>query len=102
MTKVVFRVYDNGEVVALFPQVQADPNGNCTSYVHNGQHGAATYSHVIKTTKPATEEQYTPLLEELKSLGYNDLQIHKRFRPFRRLPKQGSVLVTETENTASA
>jgi len=39
-------------------------------YAHLGQHSTCTIGWVNEQ-KEATEEQYTPLLQELKSLGYN-------------------------------
>lgn len=41
-TTVVFRVDDEGETFALFPELPADTHGHyCTSFVHVGGHGCA-------------------------------------------------------------
>jgi hypothetical protein len=39
------------------------------SYQHTGQHGECT-NHFLRS-KRATLEEYTPLLKELESIGYN-------------------------------
>ncbi len=52
-TKVVFRKWCNGSVVALFPQIPNDIAGiYCSSYEHVGQ-------------------QYRDLAQELQRIGYN-------------------------------
>jgi len=77
-TKIVFRVYPNGEVIALFPQVPADILGSfCMSYMHVGQHGGADTFVVVKHTRLAKLKEYKWLLKELKQLGYKP-QIAKR------------------------
>jgi hypothetical protein len=77
ITKVIFRVYSDGQVIALFPEIADDSYGNCLSYMHIGQHGGADYVYVVQLTKLATLEQYAPLFVELESIGYN-LQVFKR------------------------
>ena len=75
-TKVVFRKYKNGEIIALFPEMV---NGYFVcSYMHMGQHSDADYSYVISITKPASEEEYKDLYNELTNqVGYN-LRILKK------------------------
>ena len=69
MTQVIFRKYVNeNEIIALFPNEIANSNGECGSYMHNGQHSPADY-------KLATKEEYTPLYNELVAIGYDDLQV---------------------------
>lgn len=82
MTRVVFRRYPDGQLIALFPDIPwSGQRSETTSYMHIGQHGAADYSHVVATTKPATEGEYGDLLAELKAIGYDDLCIVQRARP---------------------
>ena len=79
MTKVIFRKFKNGEVIALFPQEPADCIGwLCMSYMHTGQHATAT-PDLMYNTKPAMPWEYSELYKELKSIGYNDLAVCKRF-----------------------
>lgn len=79
MTKVIFRKFRNGEVIALFPQEPATLDGwLCVSYMHVGQHSAAS-PWIVDNTKAATEEEYRKLLYELQGIGYNDLKVCKRF-----------------------
>lgn len=42
MTKVIFRKFRDGSVIALFPNIPWDNNGNIASYMHVGQHGGAS------------------------------------------------------------
>lgn len=77
-TIVIFRVYSDGDVFALFPAEVNYPDGSCDSYQHVGQHGAANYGHCLSISKLATEAQYRSLKLELEGLGYN-LNVKKRF-----------------------
>ena len=82
MTKVVFRKWKNGDIIALFPDEPWNRNGHMTtSYMHIGQHGAADYAGVIAETSPAQENEYRNLLNELKTTGYTYLRIVQRARP---------------------
>ena len=69
-TDTVFRMFPEGDVVALFPAIAADLDGRCSSYMHIGQHGAADYQHVIGRTRPARPDEYRELLVELGGIGY--------------------------------
>lgn len=75
-TKVVFRAFTDGDIIAIFPDENVNAYGELLSYMHNGQHGAADRRIVRKTTK-ATEKQYKPLFDELTAIGY-DLQVVSR------------------------
>ena len=78
-TKVIFRMFGDGQVIALFPEIIADNLGyNCQSYMHVGQHGAASPGLTDKT-KLAKQEDYQQLFDELTEIGYN-LEVIKRFR----------------------
>ena len=78
-TKVIFRKWEKGEIIALFPDLPWSKNGGMvTSYMHMGQHGPADYAGVIAATTPAEQTEFGELLEELESLGYNDLQVIQR------------------------
>lgn len=75
---VVFRVWGNGDVIALFPDVAADAGmTKCLSYEHVGQHGAADYAGVIEGTRPAKAGEHAGLSRELGGMGY-DLRVLKR------------------------
>lgn len=79
MVNVVFRKYkDNGEIIALFPQIKASTHGSdILSYMHNGQHGAAA-PYAGHDTVPATENEYFSLYKELKAQGYDNLSVRTR------------------------
>lgn len=76
--EVVFRKYDNGEIVALFPHNVADCSGACSGYTHIGQHTACDYDYTISITKPAKSEEYQDLFNELEKIGYKVKVIKKR------------------------
>lgn len=78
-TRVVFRRYSDGQIIALFPDVPWSRRlGEVASYMHIGQHGAADYRHVVATTQPATEKESAGLLNELKQVGYHNIRVIKR------------------------
>ncbi len=79
-TKVIFRKYKDGDVIAIFPEeLGASSAFTCSSYQSTGQHGAADPMLVIETTKPASTEESQPLQKELESIGY-ELKVIKRNR----------------------
>ena len=65
---VVFRVFPDGDVIALFPG-ESVGGGHINSYQHVGQHGGASPS-LIKELRKATHAEYAPLRAELKRIGY--------------------------------
>lgn len=81
MTRVVFRKWKDGDIIALFPDDINPHDGTVTSYMHVGQHGTADYAGVIADTQPAREDEYRDLLAELMAIGYTDLRVVKRARP---------------------
>lgn len=81
-TVVIFRKYkNNGDILALFPELPWSGDSNVTSYEHMGQHGAADYNHCLDITKPAKPEEYAALKKELENqVGYNLEVKSKRMR----------------------
>lgn len=80
ITKVVFRKFKEGDVIALFPEIPAKLDGGwlCWSYMHIGQHGAANPgAWLINETTPATPAEYADLKAELEDIGYR-LQVCTR------------------------
>lgn len=73
----------DGEVTAVMPLLTH--NGHLvTCYAHVGQHGSASRGYIDRT-RPATPEEYAPLLKELTSAPY-----FYRFRIVQRWPKHGT------------
>ncbi len=70
-TKVVFRKYAGGDVMALFPEESFKLTYTTTFYQRIGQHGDCNYHAVIDMTKLAKPEEYKDLKTELESLGYD-------------------------------
>lgn len=67
---VVFRKFKDGEVLALFPDLEYNRGQyQFVSYMHVGQHGSAT-TFITSVTYPATPEEYAPLKAELERIGY--------------------------------
>lgn len=71
---VVFRVFPEGDVIALFPSEKE--RNLIMSYQHLGQHSLAS-PELVRELRPATPTQYAHLLAELKSLGYH-LRVEKK------------------------
>jgi hypothetical protein len=69
---VVFRRWkENGDVIALFPELPADIFGTfCDAYEHVGQHGGADYHGVVQHTKPCSLDDAADLATELQRIGY--------------------------------
>lgn len=65
---VHFRVFPDGDVIALFPNERVG-GGRIDSYQHLGQHGGASPT-LLKELRKASRAEYTPLLAELKQIGY--------------------------------
>lgn len=74
-TKVVFRKFRDGEIIALFPDIK-ERNGLVLSYMHIGQHGMAD-PMIVNDTELAAPLEYMQLCNELTAIGY-DLRIMKR------------------------
>lgn len=82
-TKVIFRIFPEDDqyseqVIALFPDEQytTDKPDLVMSYMHIGQHGGACKSF-IDDLKPASEQEYKPLYDELTSHFDYDLEVLK-------------------------
>ncbi len=76
-TKVVFRVFPEGDVIALFPDEIADHSGNIMSYQQIGQHGAANIE-LIDDLRKATLEESEELKNELLRIGYDWREIDRK------------------------
>ena len=72
-TKVIFRKFVLGDVIALFPELLGgrgnDGEQFISSYMHVGQHGDAS-PRLIDSLSPATAAEYSDLKDELVSIGY--------------------------------
>lgn len=79
LTPVIFRKYkDIDVVVAIFPTIPGTTQiGTCQCYEHVGQHGWCDISWIQNTTL-ATPDEYKDLMDELVSLGYDNLKVYKR------------------------
>ncbi|MEX0596147.1 MAG: hypothetical protein WD512_06565 [Candidatus Paceibacterota bacterium] len=77
--KVRFLLDSDTDVFAFFPE---EPTGTkkdlFMSYAHIGQHSDC-HSDYAENCNFATEQQYKPLLQELISIGYDDLEVQTEF-----------------------
>lgn len=80
LLKVVFRKFNNGEIIALFPDIKFGcPHYEIMSYMHIGQHCEVDHHAVVEQTKLATEEEYQALLNEIKSIYHDyDIKVMKK------------------------
>lgn len=76
LTRVIFRKFRDGEIIALFPDMD-EGRGMIGSYMHIGQHDAADRLIVVDKTKPAKPKEYAELKAELQRIGYR-LTVRKR------------------------
>lgn len=85
-TPVIVRLWPNGDAIALFPATPATPDPLlCNSYEPVGQHGAACPGLVLLVTKPWTSERAgVDLVNELRQIGYGNLEFRQRIRPWMR------------------
>ena len=78
--KVVFRKFNDGEIIALFPQIKFGcPHYEIMSYMHIGQHTEVDHHAILEQTKLATKEEYQTLLNEIKSIYHDyDIKVMKK------------------------
>lgn len=67
-TRVVFRKFKDGQIIALFPDSYKD--GMIDTYMHIGQHSLGD-PRIVDNTKLATSDEYYELKKELERIGYN-------------------------------
>lgn len=77
--KVVFRVYDDGEVIALFPEL-SDKDGNTKGYSHKAAWFFVEYRKLMRVTRPAKQKEYIDLFHEIRGKGFAGLMVYKRAR----------------------
>lgn len=78
-TDVIFRKFkSNNEIIALFPYETERNFGDCSSYMHMGQHGSANYDHVMTSTKPVRPAEYRALKTELENYGPKEANYNLR------------------------
>ena len=81
-TPVIFRKEINfrDEIVAFFPSLPGDHTPfTCSCYAHISQHSSAQRLYYTNFTYPALPDEYKDLLNELISIGYDDLEICTRW-----------------------
>lgn len=72
--KDISKYYTNNfNCFAVFPEIEGS-HGNMLCYAHIGQHSSCSREY-IRGKRLATKEEYQRLLNELVSLGYDDLQV---------------------------
>jgi vesicle coat complex subunit len=61
------------ETIAYFPEIEADPQGNKLSYMHIGQHSAASEDFINECTTASFEHAEELRAELVNLCGYDDL-----------------------------
>jgi len=90
-TKMIFRKFEDGEIIALMPELSHDCRGHyCESYMHIGQHGGADLQGVVAKTTLALPSEYADLQKELETIGYHVRPV-KRDHPIYRAVRRGDV-----------
>jgi hypothetical protein len=79
ITKTIFRKFNDGSIIAMFPEIGTSVASTCSSYMHLGQHCPCVPDAVIEDTKIATPAEYGSLKEELERIGYK-IEAIKRLR----------------------
>lgn len=67
---VYFAADDEGVTAIFADTVGEEREGEFTAYAHIGQHTTAS-PEWVQACRPATPEEYAPLLGELNHVGYN-------------------------------
>jgi len=62
-------IRETGEIIALFPEI-SEGKGCVLSYLHIGQHGAASIEWAKEATEMAYPLEYSGLWDELTAAGY--------------------------------
>lgn len=74
-TEIIFRKFEDGEIIAFFPyEFWNVMKGEITSYMHIGQHGGAS-PELINELDTCSPKEYKDLLNELKSIGYENIEV---------------------------
>ena len=69
---VVFLKEEGYGTLAVFPDIVEDLKGNVRCYAHVGQHSTASPDYYQELE---LADDYQDLLEELESIGYDDLEV---------------------------
>jgi hypothetical protein len=71
-TTVIFRKFRQGDIIALFPMINADNKpGHFQSYQHIGQHGAASRDLMQAYTIPARDQGYRDIKKRVNKYWWN-------------------------------
>jgi len=79
-----------GDVIALFPDIEADRKGNISSYMRIGQHAAAS-PLLLRETEEAKLSEWLPLYRELVQIGYKMRVLNSQPIEYHRKPTQGEI-----------
>lgn len=91
MTKVIFRKWNNGQIIALFPGEAADAcEDHCSSFDKQCGHSAACCDSIILLSRPPSSDEYAELREALVRLGYS-LKIARRTSASDRLARRAQI-----------
>jgi hypothetical protein len=83
---VLFRIYPEGDVIALFPDIPGTSGQDCSCYQHIGQHSSAHFNYVCQNTRKAHKKEYQALFNELTHEPFNyEFRIIQNYRKRKNL-----------------
>lgn len=69
MNRVIFKRFDDGQIIAMFPE-QKEKGARCASCMRHGQHAPADLA-LLKALPDATPAEAESLRRELAGIGYH-------------------------------
>ena len=78
MINVIFRKFEDNEIIALFPGIK-EGNNFILSYMEIGQHGQA-HKNLIKDLNQCTSKEILNMKKELENIGYKDILVSKGWK----------------------
>lgn len=79
-TKVIFRKFKDGDIIAIFPEIPASPHAHdCLSYQIIGEHSSCWPILIIPESSPATPSEYGPIMRVLTHIRGYKLKVLKRY-----------------------
>ena len=80
IVQVMFRTNPKeGDVVAVFINMEVEPDGSLPCYAHMGQHAGACLEYIYGNCRPSTTAERDELLAELTAI-YSDCELVVRQR----------------------
>lgn len=92
MNNVIFRKYQNGTIIVLFPYIIENLKGECLSFTDMDSYNNINYNKVIQSTVQANFNEYQSLHNKLETNGYV-LKVIKRAATNRILNEKNKLIL---------